>query len=100
MGGISKKERLQCPRTFPKGAKNNGKNGGLMVINPWLMVITLWLFNSLPWKIITFNRHIIYKWAIFHSYVKYLEGKELSPLDQTRGNELSLSMFLCIKAHY
>ena len=39
MGGISKKERLQCPRTFPKGAKNNGKNGGLMVINPWLMMI-------------------------------------------------------------
>ena len=26
---------------------------------------TIWLINSLPWKITIFNRKIIYKWTIY-----------------------------------
>ena len=31
---------------------------------------TLWLSNSSPWQITIFYRWTIYKWAIFHNYVK------------------------------
>jgi hypothetical protein len=47
------------------------------MINGWLMVITIWLFNIAmenSWNMDGLMGKIIYKWAIFHGYVKQPEG--------------------------
>ena len=47
------------------------------MINGWLMVITIWLFNiamESSWNMDGLMGKIIYKWAIFHGYVKQPEG--------------------------
>ena len=44
-----------------------------------ILVFTLWLFNSSPWKITIFNGKTIYKWTIFHG--KLLNNQRVAPIE-------------------